>query len=319
MSAVELKDLTRVFSRGGKEFRAVQGITLTVEPEQVFCFLGPNGAGKTTTIKILTTLLTPTSGEARVLGFDVQRDFREIRRRINFVYGGERGLYGRLNAEEHLTYFADLYHVDLAVQKRRIPELLERVGLRDAAKVPVEKYSKGMKQRLHIARGLINDPEILFLDEPTIGLDPVGARDLRQIVRSLVEMKKTVFLTTHYMAEAEELSRNIAIINQGQLAAHGTLDSLRERVSTSKLLDVQITGELAEERLRHLRSLPFVLKLEHQSSEGLQSLRAELSQAEESVVAFLSHLQEVPIQAVMMRKPSLEDTYLQIVEGKVSV
>lgn len=150
-------------------------MSFDVHKGEIFGLLGPNGAGKTTTIKILTTLLAPTAGRAKVLGHDTFGDEQRLRSKINFIFGGERSLYWRLSAYDNLRYFASLYKVPTSVQKERIPYLLDMVGLLDKQDLKVETFSKGMKQRLQIARGLINDPEVLFLDEPTIGLDPGGA------------------------------------------------------------------------------------------------------------------------------------------------
>src|SRR5215468_3715563 len=191
-NAIEVDHLRRVYRtttgvirRKVKEVVAVEDISFDVRPGELFGLLGPNGAGKTTTVKMLTTLLIPTSGRASILGYDVVKQSAAIRTRIGFIFGGERGLYWRLSAMDNLRYFATLYQVEPEVAKKRIPYLLELVGLADRAQEKVEGYSRGMKQRLHIARTLIHDPDLLFLDEPTIGLDPVGARDLRQIVRNL--------------------------------------------------------------------------------------------------------------------------------------
>src|SRR5262245_4649821 len=180
---------------------------------------------------MLITLLLPTSGEARVLGLDVVRDAREVRSRIGYVFGGERGLYERLSALDNLRYFAELYGVPPREPKRRIGELLALVGLAGRENERVEGYSRGMRQRLHIARGLIHDPEVVFLDEPTIGVDPVGARELRGTIASLTEAGKTVLLTTHYMFEADALCDRIAMIAHGKIVAAGTPQELKDRVS----------------------------------------------------------------------------------------
>src|ERR671929_2339195 len=186
MAVIEAVDLKRTyktstgtFRRRSVEVEAVRGVTFSVEQGELFGLLGPNGAGKTTTIKMLITLLIPTSGRASVLGYDVVKDAREVRKRIGYVFGGERGVYERLSALDNLRYFAELYSVPPRDQKRRIAELLDLVGLRGREKERVEGFSRGMKQRLHIARGLLHDPPVVFLDEPSIGIDPVGARELR--------------------------------------------------------------------------------------------------------------------------------------------
>src|SRR6476469_738384 len=182
MAAIEAKELRRtyktstgVFRRRSLEVEAVRGVSFDVAEGELFGLLGPNGAGKTTTIKMLITLLLPTSGSARVLGLDVAAHAREVRSRIGYVFGGDRGLYERLSALDNLRYFAELYGVDPHRQKARIAEVLELVGLTGREKERVEGYSRGMRQRLHIARGLLHDPAVVFLDEPTIGVDPVGA------------------------------------------------------------------------------------------------------------------------------------------------
>src|SRR5919108_5878234 len=187
MAVIEALDLHRTYKthtgtirRRVKKIEAVRGISFEIGKGELFGLLGPNGAGKTTTIKMLVTLLIPTSGSARVLGYDVVRDARDVRRRIGYVFGGDRGAYERLSGLDNLRYFSELYGVPAKVQKRRIPELLELVGLTGRERERVETYSRGMRQRLHIARGLLHDPEVVFLDEPTIGLDPVGARELRE-------------------------------------------------------------------------------------------------------------------------------------------
>ena len=197
---------------------------------ELFGLLGPNGAGKTTTIKMLITLLLPTSGEARVLGHDVVKDAREVRKRIGYVFGGDRGLYERLSALDNLRYFAELYGVSGKAQRLRIDEVLELVGLKGREQERVEGYSRGMRQRLHIARGILHDPEVVFLDEPTIGVDPVGARELRQMIADLVSSGKTVLLTTHYMFEADALCDRIAVIAKGQIVGEGTPAQLKDNV-----------------------------------------------------------------------------------------
>src|SRR5919199_2079874 len=202
MAVIEVEGLTRryrsrtgVFRRRTAVVEALRGVSFAVERGELFGLLGPNGAGKTTMIKVLTTLLLPTSGSARVLGHDVRREARKIRGRIGYVFGGERGLYDRLSALDNLRYFADLYRVPAAKRSQRIESLLELVGLDGRERERVEGYSRGMRQRLHIARGLLHDPPVVVLDEPTIGLDPVGARELRETVANLQRVGKTILLT----------------------------------------------------------------------------------------------------------------------------
>ncbi|MEP6650987.1 MAG: ABC transporter ATP-binding protein, partial [Lapillicoccus sp.] len=199
MPVIEADDLGRsyvsttgIVRRRRKTVEAVRGVSFHVGEGELFGLLGPNGAGKTTTIKMLMTLLLPTAGHARVLGHDVVEEPREVRRNVGYVFGGDRGLYDRLNARDNLRYFSELYGLRPSEQRRRIDELLDLVGLTGRQEERVEGYSRGMRQRLHIARGLLHDPAVLFLDEPTIGIDPVGARELRTLIGDLKAAGKTV-------------------------------------------------------------------------------------------------------------------------------
>lgn len=192
-----------------------------MEEGEVFGLLGPNGAGKTTTFKILTTLLTPSSGKVSIMNENILNNAKSIRNEINFVFGGERGVYNSLTAYEYLSYFCILYKIPSKIYKNKISELLNLVVLNDASDQKISTFSKGMIQRLHIARALINNPKILFLDEPTIGLDPLGSKMLRDIIRNLSKQKITIILTTHYMFEAEELCDKIAFIKKGKFIEYG--------------------------------------------------------------------------------------------------
>src|SRR3954465_10779764 len=259
MPVVEANDLRRVYKthtgtirRRVKEIEAVKGVSFEIEKGELFGLLGPNGPGKTTTIKMLITLLIPTSGTARVLGLDVVKDAREVRKRIGYVFGGERGLYERLSGLDNLRYFAELYAVPPKQQRPRIAELLELVGLTGREKERVEGYSRGMRQRLHIARGLLHDPPVVFLDEPTIGVDPVGARELRKTIASLTEAGKTVLLTTHYMFEADALCDRIAVINKGLIVAEGTPRDLKDIVGDRTVIEIETFG-VEEEVIERIR------------------------------------------------------------------
>lgn len=239
MKIIEVNDLKReyvttkgFFKREKKVVKAVDGISFSVEKGEIFGLLGQNGAGKTTTIKMMTTLLAPTSGECRVMGYDCFKEEKEIRKRINFIFGGETGVYRRLSARDNLQYFSNLYLLNPKEQESRIEKILELVDLKDRADDLAETYSKGMIQRLQIARGLINDPDIIFMDEPTVGLDPLGARMLRDVIRKLRDDGKTVLLTTHYLPEAEELCDHMVIINKGHMAKEGTPQSIKGDFAT---------------------------------------------------------------------------------------
>jgi ABC-2 type transport system ATP-binding protein len=323
LSAIETRDLTRVYKthigvirRKTKEVTAVDGITFDVEHGELFGLLGPNGAGKTTTVKMLTTLLIPTEGNAKILGYDVVSQARAIRGRIGFIFGGERGLYWRLSGFDNLRYFATLYHVDADVARKRIPFLLELVGLKDRAQEKVEGYSRGMKQRLHVARTLLHDPEILFLDEPTMGLDPVGARELRQVIRNLQSEQKTILLTTHYMFEADVLCDRIAVINEGKIVALNSPENLKRIVSDLSVIDIEVYG-VPEPILIRIRSLPFVDTVSIQDVDQKQAMRVHTELGSEAVPRLMAELEDVRIGKVQVREPTLEDAYVRLVGGNI--
>ena len=320
MAVIEAEELRRtyrtttgVIRRKALAVEAVRGVSFTVERGELFGLLGPNGAGKTTTIKMLITLLLPTSGTARVLGHDVVADAREVRRRIGYVFGGDRGLYERLSALDNLRYFAELYGLPAREQRPRIDELLELVGLRGREKERVEGYSRGMRQRLHIARGLLHDPEVVFLDEPTIGVDPVGARDLRATIAGLVEGGKTVLLTTHYMFEADALCDRIAVIAKGEIVASGTPRELKDRVAEGRVVEVEVFGG-ADERLASVRGLGGVTGVAVEEREQAQVLVVQTEPGVELTHAILSRLDGVSVGRVSSREPTLEDAYVQLVD-----
>src|SRR5215210_2737137 len=267
MGVIEARDLRRTYKtstgivrRKRVAVEAVRGVTFDVEQGTLFGLLGPNGAGKTTTIKMLITLLLPTSGTARVLGYDVVKDPREVRKRIGYVFGGERGVYERLSGYDNLRYFAELYGVPPKEIRGRIESLLQLVGLKGREQERTEGYSRGMKQRLHIARGLLHDPPVVFLDEPTIGLDPIGARELRAAIASLADAGKTILLTTHYMFEADALCDRIAVITRGEIVAHGTPLQLKQGVAEGTVVEVEVYG-LPEGTTEKVRDVPGVLSV----------------------------------------------------------
>lgn len=292
---------------------ALQGIDLTVGRGELFALLGPNGAGKTTSIKILTTLLLPTSGTARVLGHDVARAPQEVRPRVGYVFGGDRGLYERLSARDNLRYFAELYGLPGRVQRRRIDELFELVGLAGREDDRVEGFSRGMRQRLHIARGLLHDPDVVFLDEPTIGIDPVGARSLRRTVAALKDQGKTIVLTTHYMFEADELADRIGVINHGRLVALGTPSALKQASPVGRVLELVVRGE-GESHVARLRSLDEVSTVECEDLGGRSVIRVHTGAAVDPTPGVLRRLDELSVEQVQLREPTLEDAYVAMIE-----
>jgi ABC-2 type transport system ATP-binding protein len=319
MAAIEVEDLCRsyrgsvgVVRRRRTVVDAVRGVSFSAAPGELFGLLGPNGAGKTTTIKVLTTLLLPTSGSARVLGFDVAREAREVRRRIGYVFGGDRGLYDRLSAYDNLSYFADVYRVPLRTKRARIAELIDMVGLRGREKERVETYSRGMRQRLHIARGLLHDPPVLFLDEPTIGLDPVGARELRQTIAALREAGKTILLTTHYMFEADALCDRIAVIAGGRIVVTGTPAELKATVADQTIIELDVYGA-SDAMLDRVRALDGVTSLAVEAREQAQVVLVQSSRGPALIQALMHEFDGANVGRVVSREPTLEDAYVELV------
>ena len=323
--AIDARGLRRTYrSRTGwlrprrTEVEAVRDLNLTVGRGELFGLLGPNGAGKTTTIKMLNTLLIPTAGTATVCGFDVVTQTREVRRRIGYVFGGDRGLYDRLSALDNLRYFAELYQVPYRDQRRRIDELLELVGLAGRERDRVEGYSRGMRQRLHIARGLLHSPQLLFMDEPSIGVDPVGARELRRTVADLAATGTTVLLTTHYMAEADELCDRIAVIAGGRIRAQGTPAELKRHAEGRRVLEVEAYG-VDDTHLAAVHRVPGVRECSVEERGAGQALTVQSDAALDVQPDVLRALAGLRLGRVSTREPTLEDAYVAIVsEGTVA-
>jgi len=320
-AVIEAHELTRtyrtttgVIRRSALEVEAVRGISFEVGAGELFGLLGPNGAGKTTTIKMLITLLLPTSGEARVLGHDVVHEAREVRSKIGYVFGGDRGLYERLSGLDNLRYFAELYGVSGRAQRLRIAELLELVGLKGRENERVEGYSRGMRQRLHIARGIIHDPPVVFLDEPTIGVDPVGARELRSTISGLVSTGKTVLLTTHYMFEADTLCQRVAVIAKGRIVGEGTPRELKSRVADRTVVEIEVFG-VREETVQKLRNMPGVTSVSVEDREQAQVLTIQSPRGLELTQDLPDWLYGAQVGRIAAREPTLEDAYVALVTG----
>lgn len=320
--AIETHNLNKTFitRRGfwGVKTRttlAVENISFDVNKGELFGLLGPNGAGKTTTVKMLSTLLLPTSGSINILGMDILKQTRDVRKRIGFTFGGARGLYGRLTAQENLRYFAELYAMEPAFTSKRIAVLLDLVGLSKRADERVETFSSGMQQRLHLARALLHDPELLFLDEPTVGIDPVGARELRATVKNLVSIGKTILLTTHYMAEAEELCDRIAIINHGKVVASGTPASLKKRIGKETIIEAVVERTQVSALLSALKSFEPLTLVETLSETQEDRIRVRTPDPESVLKVLGSFLQLKAVQGLEVRNQTLEDVYVAIIQG----
>lgn len=318
--AISVKNLTRDYMYNGgklnkekKKLRAIDNISFDIQQGEVFGLLGPNGAGKSSTIKILTTLLSPTQGEVKILGMDLLKEEKSIRSKINFVFGGERNLYWRLTARENLDYFCRLYKIHNEVERnKKIEYLLNLVGLSNKANERVENFSKGMKQRLQIARGLINDPEILFLDEPTIGLDPIGAKDLHQIIKSLSQQGKTILLTTHYMYEADSLCNKIGIINNGKIIKIDTPENLKKEISTVKKIEIKTKKILSDSILEEIENKYLDLKFVKENENYQLSFNS--INIEKDLNEILNNIEGLEIESISSRKTTLEDVYIKLIE-----
>jgi len=307
---------TRVGFWSGKKKTtvAVEDVSFSVRKGELFGLLGPNGAGKTTTVKTLATILLPTSGSISVMGFDAVKETQKVRERIGFTFGGARGLYGRLSAADNLKYFAELYAIDPSVSPKRISELLELVGLADRRDDRVETFSSGMQQRLHLARALLHDPELIYLDEPTVGIDPVGARELRKTVKQLSQAGKTILLTTHYMAEAEELCDRIAIINHGRIVALDTPASLKKQITGETLFEVEVrTGDLVGLQAG-LQKLDGSLQMQIGEAHPNKKVSIRTTQPEEVMQILTPFISSKQVQGLEVRNQTLEDVYVSIIQ-----
>ena len=296
-------------------FTAVDGVDLHIRRGEVFGLLGPNGAGKSTTIRMLCTLLEPTSGMARVNGYDIVRQSNQVRQSLGTVLAGERSIYWKLTARENLEYFAALYHIPAKTAQRRIDELLERMELTNRANDLVEKYSTGMKQRVAIARSLLAQPPILLLDEPTLGLDPQAARRVRELVKELRAEGHTILLTTHYMEEADQLSDRIGIIDQGKVIALDTSAELKRRISQKDAIRLEVAGwhtEMAES----LRQLPTVENVmpRYTGADSLWEVNLLAANSRAVLPGIIDRLNTNGTRVVNMNvvQPSLEDVFIHL-------
>jgi ABC-2 type transport system ATP-binding protein len=310
--AVEVDNVRRVYETGrgwrkrGLEVVALDGISLTIDEGEVHGLLGPNGAGKTTLVKVLSTVLLPTSGTARICGFDVVEQPEDVRRHIGIVFGGERGLYTRLTARQNLRYWGALYRLSDVDARERTEALLERVGLGERADERVEGYSRGMKQRLHLARGLVGDPQVLFLDEPTTGLDPVGARAFRVLIGELRTEGRTILLATHDMLEAEALCGRVSLIDRGHLLATESTKTIGNWISRFERIDAEGTNERVLEVIRGTEGVEAIKKLDD------NGVRIETS-SKSATAAVMRHLVGAGVTSIRTSQPSLEEVYLRLI------
>jgi ABC-2 type transport system ATP-binding protein len=314
--AIETEALTRVFrTRREREVQALRGVDLRVERGECFGLLGPNGAGKSTLIKILTTLLLPTSGRALVAGFDVATEPLAVRRRINLVSGGDSSGYGILTVRETLHLFARFYGVPWPVARRRAEELMEITGLGPKADARLSGLSTGMKQKVNFARGFMSDPEIIFLDEPTLGLDVEASRAIRGFIAGWIRERpeRTVLLTTHYMVEADELCGRVAIIDHGAILALDTPRALKRALPEESVFVLHLASAPPEGWASNLDGVRNAIQQSHHGS-GAVELRLLLT--EDPVIGevlYALRKQGVAVLNLTKQEPTLESVFIHLV------
>ena len=319
--AIQTKNLGRVYKirnnrkEAARQLTALQDVELEIHTGELFGLLGPNGAGKTTLIKILTTLLSPTQGWAKVAGIDVSQQPEEVRKRINMVSGGETSGYGLLTVRENLWMFAQFYGIESKEANQRIKTLMEIVGMADRLNTKSSDLSTGLRQKMNIVRGFMTDPEVLFLDEPTLGLDVGASRDVRAFIKRWMEEdhNRTMLLTTHYMVEAEELCDRVAIINQGRVLACDTPAKLKRTLQHEAIFQVRVNAPqmMQEEPFCWIRGV----KDFHQIPEP-DAIKLEIILEEEAVLAEVMielARQQARILSLEKREPTLEDVFVQLV------
>jgi len=308
--------LVRIF-KGKKEIvKALDKVSLAIEEGEIFGLLGPNGAGKTTLIKILTTLLLPTSGEAYVGGFNVTKEADKVRKIISLVSGGETPGYGILSARENLWFFSQLYGLSSSVAKEEIKRLMTDLDFEEYANMRMSKLSTGYKQRLNLARGLLSKPKILFLDEPTLGLDVLTSKKLRGYIVDWAKRKRegTVLLTTHYMAEADEMCDRVAIIDRGRILACDSPLTLKENLRENVIVKMevssvqadfsfmeQMTGVVGYSQTRSIQTNTTTLKVMVHDESIFSKIKAKMEE------------QKLKILSINKAEPTLEDVYISLV------
>jgi ABC-2 type transport system ATP-binding protein len=299
---IETNDLSKQFNN---DFWAVDGVTLSVQPGQILALLGQNGAGKTTTVRMLTSLLTPTRGWARVAGYDVTKDPQEVRSNVG-VLTEQHGLYMRMTGEEYLDFFGKVYALDPQTRQARSQYLLEYFGLAEAARRRSGEYSKGMKQKLALARALMHDPSVLLLDEPTSAMDPESARLVRDEIARLRSSQRTIIICTHNLAEAEALADSIAIIYRGKILLNGTLDELKRRV----LGPVEYEAKFAREFDAGELELPQGVRLASREATSLR-FQVEAPQLANPTLVYALTAKNAPLVSFQEVPRKLEQVYLK--------
>ncbi len=307
-NAIVLKNISKTFRSGGEMIKALNNVSLTIKEGEIFGLLGPNGAGKTSLISILAGILSPDAGEASVLGIDCINNAKKAQRHLN-VISGFTGVLFTLSCEEALMYYCLLYNIKNP--KEKIEEVIRLTNLEDARKLEVEDFSSGMKQRFHIAKALLNDPKVLILDEPTVGLDVESAISIREIIKKLRKEGRTLLLTTHNMFEAEELCDRIAFINHGKILKLGTLAELKEEIIGERVIEVNCSEP--DTVIKNLSGLSGVSA--YSRSSRLVHVSVDSYKRMKDIMKLLSRSKS-EVYNVTALEPTLEETYLKIMNNK---
>lgn len=298
-----------------KKFIAVDNISFNVSKGEIFGFLGPNGAGKTTTIKMISTLLRPTSGTILVNGINVDEEPIEVLKNLGTVLAGERSIYWKLTGRENLEYFAAMNGISRNKAKEKANYLLQKFNLDKRADETVEKYSTGMKQRIALAKALIADPEIIILDEPTSGLDPQSARNLREIILEIKEEGRTIFLTTHYMEEADQLSDRIGIIDNGKIIALDTPENLKNSLNKTNVVILELSN-WNDDVFNEVMAIPEIVNINSKFNEDTQKweLKVHITNGSNTVSSLISLVVSSNIKIINFRseEPTLEDVFINL-------
>ncbi len=318
MHAIQVENLVKNFvdKKQKKEIRAVDNISFSVAPGEIYGFLGPNGAGKTTTFRVLAGLLTPNAGHAWVLGHDVVTEAVEVRKNIGFLTENP-GNYENLTLEQNLVFFASFYGIEGRESEVRIGEVLEKLGLRDRRRQKVGKFSRGLKQRAALARVLIHNPSVLFFDEPTSGLDPVATVQVRELILSLKEKHRTIFINSHNLEEVQKVCDRVAIIDAGKLKRIGTAQELSQELFETQVVECHLGKIPSQDVIGKLRNLEGMKNI-RENGTSLQFVVNDPKVVTPEIIRLLV-LNGVGVLEVMRQQHSLEDIYLKLMRNTPEV
>ncbi|MEK5392177.1 ABC transporter ATP-binding protein [Margalitia sp. FSL K6-0131] len=306
---IEIIDLTKRYGT----FTALDSLNLKIEKGTVFGFVGQNGAGKSTTFSILATLLSPTSGTAFVNGFNISKEPKQVRKQIGYM-PDFFGVYDHLRADEYLDFYGASYGMDADARKKLIPQLLELVNLSHKKDSYVDVLSRGMKQRLCLARSLIHDPEVLILDEPASGLDPRARVEMREILKELKTMGKTILISSHILPELAEMCDEIGVIDGGKLVAHGTVAEIQRQLQAEKLIMVKVLGD-RENAIRYFEDQEKVVQIERLNEEDTFQFIYKGDEKLQVILLKQAILQDIPIVSFKEFETNLEDVFMEITKG----